>query len=317
MQRASLIVLNFNGLDVLDACLASLARDLHCDDEIIVVDNNSTDGSAEMVKRRYPTVSLVRLPENRFIFGLNDGLLAARGEYVAFLNNDIVAEPGFIDALVRGFDSESVFAVCARILDPAGKEQGSRTAGYWANGLLHYQSLPHSDVATDCFFAVGGQSLFRRSYLEQMGSIDELLWPMYHEDIELSYRAWKHGWTIRYAPDAVVHHLGGHTSRRVFRASDLRTFVRQNEFLTVWKDVTDRRLLARHLFLIPPRVLKAVAVGDLPTLRGLGRAIRRLPQVPAARRSAKRHFERTDREVLDLVAEHRIELEASERQAAR
>ena len=80
-----------------------------------------------------------------------------------------------------------------------------------------------------------------------MGSIDELLWPMYHEDIELSYRAWKNGYRIVYAPGSVCHHLGGHTSRKVFTPTQLRSFVRQNELLMVWKDVTDPVMLLEHV----------------------------------------------------------------------
>ncbi len=307
-KHASLIVLTFNGCDVLGPCLASLTADKGPDDEIIVVDNGSVDETVSVVRRDYPDVRVVALPENRFIFGLNDGLRVAQGEYVAFLNNDIVVERGFIDSLVRGFDSDEIFAVCARILDKSGDEQGSRTAGFWEHGSLHYRSLPHRDVATDCFFAVGGQSLFRRSYLEEIGSIDELLWPMYHEDIELSYRAWKRGWRIRYAPDAVVHHLGSHTSLRVFRPQDLRTFVRQNEFLTVWKDITDPKLLAEHVLYIPPRLLTAAIRRDVPTLRGLAACVR--PDSGAFRArvaSARLRFSRGDREVLNLVAADRID----------
>ena len=80
--------------------------------------------------------------------------------------------------------------------------------------------------------------------LDEIGSIDPLLWPMYHEDIELSYRAWKRGWRIRYAPDAIAHHRGGHSSKKAFSQRQLRSFVRQNEFVllgdaTIWLRRTD------------------------------------------------------------------------------
>jgi GT2 family glycosyltransferase len=299
LTRASLIVLNYEGKAVLRDCLRSLEAAAGEDDEIIVVDNASTDGSAEQVAQEFPGVRLVALSENTYIFGLNEGLSRACGEYVAFLNNDMVVEPGFVDLALQQF-SAGVFAVCPRILQ-GGQEQGSRTSGRWSRGLIFYDPLPHSVKPTDCFFAVGGQSFFRREMLDEIGSIDPLLWPMYHEDIELSYRAWKRGWRIRYAPDAVVHHVGGHSSRRVFTPTQLRSFVRQNEYLTVWKDVTDRRLLFQHVLLVLPRLAAAAAHRDWGTLVGFAHALVRLPRAIRARRRARRHFTLTDAEVLTKV----------------
>ncbi|HEY5247289.1 MAG TPA: glycosyltransferase, partial [Dermatophilaceae bacterium] len=195
---------------------------------------------------------------------------------------------------------DDVFAVCPRI-QQRGQEQGSRTAGFWQRGLIFYRPLEHSPVPTDCFFAVGGQSIFNRAKLDEIGSIDPLLWPMYHEDIELSYRAWKRGWRVRYAPDAVVDHVGGHTSRRVFTPTQLRSFVRQNEFLTVWKNVTDRKLVAAHVIWLLPRVLAALAKRDWATLIGLRHALARFPAALRARKSARIHARLTDAEVFARV----------------
>lgn len=300
--RCSLIVLNYNGLHLLTDCLDSLLVSAGSRDEIIVVDNGSTDGTVQAVRALYPQVRLVCLAENFFIFGLNAGVAQARGEFVAFLNNDMTVDADFVEESLAGFDAPDVFAVCPRILDGNGADQGSRTSGHWHRGLMYYRCLDHVAEPTDCFFAVGGQSFFRREQLVKLESIDPLLWPMYHEDIELSYRAWKAGWRVRYAPRAICHHLGSQTSKRVLTPSQLRSFVRQNEFLTVWKNVTDRRLLLEHLILILPRLVAATARRDWPTLIGFGRAVWRLPQVADRRREAQKRFVRSDREVLRLVA---------------
>ena len=302
VTRASLVVLNWEGRDVLRRCVDSLLCAAGDDDEIIVVDNASTDASADDVAS-LPNISLIRLRENRFLFALNDGLEAAKGTYVAFLNNDVLVEPAYVDRTIARFeDGEDVFAVCPRILTMDGADQGSRTAGFWHRGLLFYRPLPHSPEPTDCFFAVAGQSIFRRDMLLEIGSLDPLFRPMYHEDIELSYRAWKRGWRIRYAPDAVVHHVGGHSSRRAFSPAQLRSFVRQNEHLIVWKDVTDWSLLAGHALLTPARLLAACSKGDWPTLIGVARALGRAPEVLQARARARSHMILSDRETLRRIS---------------
>jgi len=128
------------------------------------------------------------------------------------------------------------------------------------------------------------------------------LWPMYHEDIELSYRAWKSGYRIVYAPGSVTHHMGGATSKRVFTATQLRSFVRQNELLTVWKDVTDPLLILDHLVWMLPRLVMAVVHRDRGTLIGFSSAVKRLPRALRARRRPQAGFRRSDRQVLELVS---------------
>jgi GT2 family glycosyltransferase len=270
------------------------------DDEIIVVDNASTDGSADLVPS-HKQVRLLRRATNNFIFGLNDGLAQADGRFVAFLNNDITVATNFVDEALALFDSASVFAVCPRILTLTGEDQGSLTSGVFHRGLWFYEVHLHDDQARGTFFAVGGQSFFHHEKLLEVGSIDPLLWPMYHEDIELSIRAWKAGYEIRYAPDALVYHLGSHASSRTFDRSELRTFVRQNEFLTVWKNATDLRFLLEHFAYLPFRLATAIIRRDWPTLKGFLRALSRAYAVRQARRNAKRHFRLSDGEVAALV----------------
>ena len=311
--RCSVVVLNFQLRDVLLDCLASLVRSVGPDDEIILVDNASTDDSVAAVRAAFPEVRIIENATNRYIFGLNDGLAVARGRYVAFCNNDMTVEDGFVEAMLACFDADDVFAVCARIVQPDGRDQGSRTAGFWKHGLVFYEPLPHADSVTSCFFAVGGQSLFRRDLLVALGSIDELLWPMYHEDIELSFRAWKAGLRILYAPEAVCHHLGSRTSARVFTRVELRSFVRQNELLTVWKNVDDPVMLLQHVAWLGPRLLLALLRGDQATLVGFGRALRRLPGAVRARPGVQRSARRSDRQVLSLVGRTAIEASAQGR----
>lgn len=313
LPRASLIVLNYNGDGVLGRCLESLAAAMGPADELIVVDNASPDGSGAIAAEfcaQEPHRHFISRPYNNYIFGLNDGLAVARGRYVGFLNNDNCFEPGSIDRMLAHFAAADTFAVCPRIVRAHdGEDQGALTSGHWRAGLIFYKVAPHQANAPRTFFAVGGQSLFDRAKLLELGSIDELLYPMYHEDIELSWRAWKRGYEIRYAPDAVVRHIGSHASQRAFTAGQLRALVRQNEFLIVWKNVTDPALVAEHLCCLPLRLAAAFAKRDWPTLRGFWRAARRLGRVRAARAEARLTARLSDREVLARVSARGLGIE--------
>jgi GT2 family glycosyltransferase len=299
--RASLIVLNYNGQEVIGTCLSSLLEATSEQDEIIVVDNASPDGSAELVPS-HPRIRLLAKKDNNFIFGLNDGLQLAQGKYVAFLNNDIRVEPGFVEAALDEFDSQDVFAVCPRILQTSGEDQGALTSGRFHRGLWFYDVHSHDDTAHETFFAVGGQSFFDAEKLRLLGSIDPLLWPMYHEDIELSLRAWKAGFVIRFAGLSRVWHIGGHSSSRAFTTAQLRSFVRQNEFLTVWK-LSDTAVLIIHLGVwLPLRLTIAAIHRDWPTLLGFRNAARRIVAVRRARRIARHHHRLTDAQLRKRVS---------------
>jgi len=300
MTRCSLIVVTYEACELVLDCLQSLSHAVGPTDEIIVVENGSRDGSAQAIAQKFPAVKLVVLSENRYIFGLNNGLAQASGEFVAFCNNDMTVDPGFVEEAMAAFTREEIFAVCPRVLRD-GQDQGSRTSGYWKHGLLFYQSMDHVSEVSRCFFAVGGQSFFRRDVLVKIGALDELLWPMYHEDVELSYRAWRSGYEIVYAPDSVCYHLGGWTSSRVFSATQLRSFVRQNELLTVWKDISSKRMIAEHCLWLPVHILAALLRGDRGTIFGYWKAVRRLPRALRARSEASRLFTKSDREVLDMI----------------
>src|SRR5689334_20738952 len=108
----SIVIVNWNGRRFLDACLASVSAQQGVSVETIFVDNGSTDGSAAYVRERFPWVRLVALEENRgFAGGNNAGVREARGRFVALLNNDTVAEPGWLKALLSAVgDDDSVLA---------------------------------------------------------------------------------------------------------------------------------------------------------------------------------------------------------------
>jgi hypothetical protein len=111
---ASVIVVNWNGERLLDGCLASLAVQTCREREVILVDNGSTDGSVDIVRRKFPEVRVVALPENRgFAGGDCAGLKAATGEFVALANNDVRVEAQWLERLGAAMAEHPEVGICA------------------------------------------------------------------------------------------------------------------------------------------------------------------------------------------------------------
>ncbi|HYF65302.1 MAG TPA: glycosyltransferase, partial [Herpetosiphonaceae bacterium] len=126
----SVVVLNWNGRDLLADCLRSLSGQIGADAELIVVDNGSRDGSAAYVRQEWPGVRLLALPTNRgFSGGVNAGLHVARGDYLVLFNNDAVAAPDFLARLTAPLDSDPGLGAVAGVLQFAHRPELVASAG--------------------------------------------------------------------------------------------------------------------------------------------------------------------------------------------
>ncbi len=219
----SVIVVNWNRRELLRACLESLARQREADFELIVVDNGSEDGSAEMVERDFCgrpdlRVRLIRNPINRgFCSANNQGIAAARAPFIALLNNDAEADPHWLAALRRCFDGRPQVGMAAsKILvyeDPVridkaghliyldGQNRG-RGSGEIDQGQY--------DRLEETLWPDGCAAMYRKAMLEEIGGFDEDFFA-YGDDAELGLRARLAGWTCLYTPEAVVRHHRGAT----------------------------------------------------------------------------------------------------------
>ena len=172
---ASVIVPSLNGAHLLPACLDSLGCQSYANVEVIVADGASTDTSAELLARRYPTVRLVRLHRNRgFAGNVNAGLRAARGEVLCLLNNDAEADADWIAACVDALAlhpelgsvaSKVVYADRCTINSAGDLFCRDGTARQRGNGRL---DAPEWNVPTPIFGASGGAAAYRRRMLQDV-----------------------------------------------------------------------------------------------------------------------------------------------------
>jgi len=210
--RASLIVIVWNGKAFLSACLDSILSECTADDEVIVVDNGSTDGSADYVSQHYPQIRQLRLQGNfGYAGGANRALSVARGRYLFLLNQDMVLEPGWLEAMLNAFRQygDTVLGCKALTTDERVLHAGGRIA--WPLGLPSHRGHLEADdgrwdAMEDVDYVNGAAWGFSRTVLERVGWLDEGFWPGYYEDVDFCFRARDLGVRVLYNPEAVVVH---------------------------------------------------------------------------------------------------------------
>ncbi len=297
-KAASVVIPNWNGRDLLEKYLPSVVAALagNPGNEIVVVDNGSTDSSAEFVRQHFPQINLVILPKNLgFGGGSNAGFRAAKNDIVVLLNSDMRVAPDFLQPLLDGFTNERVFAVACQIFfsDPTKlREETGLTQAWWANGGLKVRHRNDEAVQDlyPCFYGGGGSCAFDRCKFLELGGFDELLAPFYLEDTDMGYLAWKRGWTVFYQPRSVVYHEHRGTIGKTFSRSYIDGVLQKNFVLFCWKNIHQPRMLASHFIGCFLEALISSFAGPAPQryhLRGLWRAILQLPKALRSRWHAR------------------------------
>jgi O-antigen biosynthesis protein len=297
-RAASVVIPNWNGRDLLAKYLPFLEEALAHNEanEIVVVDNGSTDGSANFLRQMFPRVKLVALDRNLgFGGGSNAGFRAASNEIVVLLNSDMRVEPDFLAPLLAGFTDDQVFAVSCQIFfsDLARlREETGLTQGWWEDGALRVRHRIDTGISDlyPCFYGGGGSCAFDRKKFLELGGFDSLLAPFYLEDTDLGYMAWKRGWKVLYQPKSVVYHEHRGTIGKSFTESEIQAVLKKNYILFCWKNIHEWRKLVSHLFFTYAGALVSLGFGDEPgraNLDGLWRAFRSLPHALRSRWQAR------------------------------
>jgi GT2 family glycosyltransferase len=308
MPLVSVIILNWNGRHYLGDCLGSLATQTFRDFETVLVDNGSTDGSAEYVREHYPWVKLVALPENTgFAVGNKRGLEACTGEYVVTLNNDTKADPEFLAELVQAVGAEPRIGMVAakmRNFYETGRidSVGIRVAvnGMASNIGVGEADAGQYDTPREVFGACAGAALYRRAMLDEVGFFDPAFF-VYYEDTDLAWRGRLAGWRCVTAPGALVYHVHSATSGRMTPFTVYH--VHRNKWYVILRDWPGR-LLLEHFPQIAWYDLGALV---LATLRGgFGAALR-------ARLHVLRDLPRLLCERRDIQARRRVRVHDVER----
>lgn len=299
-MNVSVVIPNWNGVYLMKKHLRRVLRAVP-GAEIIIADDMSTDGSVEYLKKNFPTVIVVeRHMHQGFASNVNAGVARAGGDVVILLNTDVEPDPDFLAPLVAHFSDPDVFAVgCMEKSEEDGKIiLRGRGIARWEKGY-YIHSRGETDRLSTAWVS-GGSGAFRRSMWKELGGMDTLYNPFYWEDIDLSYRARKAGWKTLFEPKSIVHHYHEEGKiKREFAPNDVKRIVYRNQFIFIWKNVTDMNILFAHIFWTPIRLLQTIVSGDMLMFGGYRMALMKLPAILTHRVTQRRLFNTRDRD-LDL-----------------
>ncbi len=302
--RVDIIIPTYNGYRHLDHCLTALQAQTHEDVRVLVVDDASTDDTPERLRRDWPQVDLLVLPRNSgLVTAVNAGLALSDAEYVALLNNDTEPEPGWLAALVDALERHPNAAAVASKLLLFDQRDTFHAAGdtYARSGRPGNRGVWQRDVGQfeceeEVFGACAGAALYRRSALDDVARIDgAILDPsffMYCEDVDLSWRLRLRGYSIIYAPAAVVyHHLsatgGGPLASYYVARNTLNVIAKDLPGPLLWKNLpliaADQ---ARDAWRTLPHLREPAARARL---RGILAGLRSAPLMLAKRRKIQRN----------------------------
>lgn len=212
-RLVSIIILTRNNLEHLEDCFKSIMDLKYSHLEIILADNGSTDGSADFVQEKFPSVKVLRFGKNYgFAEGNNRAIKQAEGDYVFLLNPDTKIEPNCVDKLIKTMEQDKTIGICMPKMLMFNEPSVINSTGIIANELL--QGRDRGDWELDCgqydresqiLGACGAGMFIRRKLFKEIGYFDRFYFA-YYEDLDFSIRTWWIGYKVNFVPQAIVYH---------------------------------------------------------------------------------------------------------------
>lgn len=293
-MNVSVVITNYNGEDLLEKNLSSVVGAFSNKKnnivEVLVADDASTDAS-KIVSNKFGVKFVSGPKRGGYSVNVNRAVKNTKGELVCIINNDVTPSVDFLEDIDKYFKDEDVFAIT---LHEKGRGWAS---GKFENGFITHSEGGRGDKEHISFWASGGSGVFRKKYWDKLGGFDEVLMPpFYWEDLDISYRAWKRGWKVIWAPGALVVHNHESTMKKLDQKY-LRRIQERNQLLFVWKNLTSSMLFRRHISGLLTRLIKSPGY-----LRIILMALKKLPFAISLRKIEKRQSKVSDESILALFS---------------
>jgi GT2 family glycosyltransferase len=251
-MKISVIVTNWNGLNLLKKYLEKVIQNSPEALEIILADDSSEDDSIKYVRelqKKYSKLKIISHKKNLgFGRNTNDAVKKAKGDYIVLLNSDIDPHKNYIKNALIHFKNPKVLGVGFAEL---GRENYANL--FWKNGYLQFNE-GHSSTTHISAWVSGGSSMIRKDYFLKLDGFDHVYEPFYFEDFDFGLRAWRSGYTLLWEPKSVVEHKHESTTSK-FPKKFLIYVKERNHLISVLRNVTDKKLLLQNKIFSLIRIL--------------------------------------------------------------
>lgn len=320
IHSASIFILNYNGERLLPECLPGIlaaAKQSRRRVNVVVIDNHSTDNSAEVMKAGFSSTPFIRAKANRFLSSFNEFVERDKSDAVVLMNNDIKVEPDFLDPVLDVFEThEDAFFTSSLCWDfdkvryEGGLSMLHRRAGLWGTSSVLPARLRPESGGYWLTASIGACLAIRRDRFLELGGYDDLYLPGILEDLDLCYRGWRNGWRGYFVPESVIYHKGQASFKPAFGASRIRRMAARNTYFFIWKNINDLQVRISDLLWLPVRLLYALLRGDLAFILGVIDAFKERHRALAKRQPPLKDKRLSDREILNIFKQQSVLLQS-------
>jgi GT2 family glycosyltransferase len=288
----SVVIANYNGEHILKNCLSpnmAIFNDLGITD-IIIVDDNSSDGSVEYITTHFPEINIIQNSEQLFFSrNCNRGADVAKEDILLFLNNDMVFSKLDLSMIKTYLDQDDVFAVSPTIMrknDEGVEYNEAISMGFFKAGWFSSENFPDIETTVEkpegmpLMWVCGGALFVKKENYDMVGGFDPIYAPFYVEDLDLCYKGWKRGLRSVYTQSALCHHQHQSTIGTYFTKSYVEQVHLRNQFIFMWLNITSKWMLFQHVFCL----LIMCLTFQVRHARAIIKAVMKLPEIRKKRR---------------------------------